>query len=62
MSDDEKLINYGSSVFWEEVYIVNDEIPMLLGNNIVKPLEAEILLFSTGNGFIKLNGNAQKLK
>ena len=54
MSDDEKLISYGSSVFWEEVYIVNDEIPMLLGNNIVKPLEAEILLFSTGNGNISL--------
>ena len=43
---DEKCISYGSSVFWEEVSIVNDDIPMLLGNNILKPLEAEILLFS----------------
>ena len=27
-------------------------ISMLLGNNILKPLEAEIKLFSSGNGFI----------
>ena len=58
---DEKFISNGSSVFWEEVIIVIDEIPMLLGNNIFKPLEAEILLFSTGNGVLKCNGNAPKL-
>ena len=48
----------GSSVFWGEVSIVNAEIPMLLGNNILKPLKAEILL---GNGVLKLNGTALKL-
>ena len=37
-----------------EVAIVDAEIPMLLENNILKPLEAEIKLFSSGNGIIKL--------
>ena len=37
-----------------EVAIVDAEIPMLMGNNILKPLEAEIKLFSSGNGIIKL--------
>ena len=37
-----------------EVAIVEAKIPMLLGNNIFKPLEAEIKLFSTGNGVLRL--------
>ena len=41
-------------VFWADVAIVDANIPMLLGNNILKPLEAEIKLLSSGNGTIKL--------
>ena len=37
-----------------EVAIVEANIPMLLGNNIFKPLEAEIKLFSEGNGVLRL--------
>ena len=37
-----------------EVAIVEADIPMLLGNNIMKPLEAEIKLFSSGGGVLKL--------
>ena len=39
---------------WVSVAIVNAKIPMLLGNNILKPLEAEIKLCSTGNGVLIL--------
>jgi hypothetical protein len=39
---------------WVEVAIVDADIPMLLGNNILKPLEAEIKLFREGHGMIKL--------
>ena len=39
---------------WVEVALVNADIPMLLGNNLFKPLEAEIKLFKSGNGKIKL--------
>ena len=35
---------------WVTVAIVDARIPMLLGNNILKPLEAEIKLFNVGNG------------
>lgn len=48
--------------FWAEVAIVNANIPMLLGNNILKPLEAEIKLFSSGNGILKLKETEIKLK
>ena len=37
-----------------EVAIVEANIPMLLGNNIFKPLEAEIKFFSSGNGVLRL--------
>ena len=44
-----------------EVAIVED-IPMLLGNNIMKPLEAEIKLFSSGNGVMKLKDFEMAMK
>ena len=37
-----------------DVAIVDAEIPMLLGNNLLKPLEAEIKLLKSGGGHIKL--------
>ena len=40
--------------FIAEIAIVEADIPMLLGNNILKPLEAEIKLLSAGNGILKL--------
>ena len=39
---------------WVTVAIVDAKIPMLLGNNILKPHEAEIKLFSTGGGVLIL--------
>ena len=39
---------------WVTVAIVDAKIPMLLGNNILKPHEAEIKLFSTGGGVLVL--------
>ena len=39
---------------WVDVAIVDAEIPMLLGNNIMKPLEAEIKLFAEGDAIIRL--------
>ena len=47
-------INVDKKPTWIDVAIVDANIPMLLGNNILKPLEAEIKLFATGNGVIKL--------
>jgi hypothetical protein len=44
----------GSKLLWVEVALVQAEIPMLLGNNILKPLGAEIKLFPEGNGILKL--------
>ena len=41
-------------LLWVEDALVDAEIPMLLGNNIFKPLEAEIKLFKSGHGIIKL--------
>ena len=37
------------------VAIVKANIPMLLGNNILKPLGAEIKLLKAGNGILTLN-------
>ena len=39
---------------WVNIAIVDAKIPMLLGNNILKPFEAEIKLFSTGHGVLVL--------
>ena len=41
-------------VLWVTIAVVDAKIPMLLGNNILKPLEAEIKLFSSGNGVLVL--------
>ena len=45
-------ISTSSKSFTAEVAIVNAKIPMLLGNNIFKPLEAEIKIFDSGNGVL----------
>ena len=47
-------INYGSKHLNAEVAIVEVNIPMLLGNNFLKPLQAEIRLFASGNGVLRL--------
>ena len=47
-------IRNGSDVLGGEVSVVDANIPMLLGNNILKPLAAEIKLIETGNGNLKL--------
>ena len=39
-------------LLWVEDALVGAEIPMLLGNNIFKPLEAEIQLFKSGDGIL----------
>ena len=44
------------------VAIVKANIPMLLGNNILKPLGAEIKLLKAGNGILKLNDVEIKLR
>ena len=43
-----------ANLLWIEVSLVKANIPMLLGNNILKPLEAEIKLFDKGNGIMRL--------
>ena len=44
-----------SNLLWVEVALVQADIPMLLGNNILKPFGAEIKLFPKGNdGILKL--------
>ena len=48
-------IEVDSKLFWVEVAVVDADIPMLLGNNIFKPLGAVIKLFASGNGVIELN-------
>ena len=50
------------TAFWIDIAIVHADIPMLLGNNILKPLEAEIKLLDTGNGFLKLDEEKLELK
>ena len=47
-------IQKGSGLIFVEVAIVNASIPMLLGNNIMKPLGADIKLFSSGGGILRL--------
>ena len=49
------------SIIWIDIAIVNADIPMLLGNNILKPLEADMKLFSTGNGSLTLDEEKMKL-
>ena len=44
------------------VAIVKANIPMLLGNNILKPLGAEIKLLKAGNGILTLNNVEIKLR
>ena len=55
-------IETNSKDFIAEVAIVEADIPMLLGNNIIKPLEAEIKLFSSGNGVLKLQDFKMDMK
>ena len=43
-------IKSGTRLIWVDVALVNAKIPMLLGNNILKPLGAELKLFSKENG------------
>ena len=52
----------GSKTFTAEVAIVEVDIPMLLGNNILEPLEADIRLFSFGNGILRLKDCEMDLK
>jgi hypothetical protein len=47
-------ISTSSRNFTAEVAIVDAKIPMLLGNNIFKPLEAEIKKIYSGNGVLRL--------
>ena len=47
-------IEVDSEMLWVEVAIVDADIPMLLGNNIFKPLGAMIKIFSSGNGILVL--------
>ena len=48
-------IRNGNEIFWGEISIVNANIPMLLGNNILKPLGTKMTYFKSGNGNLKLN-------
>ena len=47
-------IRVNSDLRWIEVAIVEANIPMLLGNNILKPLGAVIEVFPTKNGVLTL--------
>ena len=55
-------INLDKKTKWVEIAIVDAEIPMLLGNNILKPLEAEIKLFASGDGIVKLGEVEMEMK
>ena len=55
-------IKSGSKQFITEVAIVEVNIPMLLGNNFLKPLQAEIKLFASGDGILKLKDLEIKMK
>ena len=51
-------VKNGSELLWVDVAVVNAKIPMLLGNNVLKPLEAAIKLYSKkkgGNGMLTLD-------
>ena len=47
-------VRNGSKFLWVEIALVQARIPMLLGNNILKPLGAKIDLFPGGNGMLRL--------
>ena len=47
---------------WAEVALVQADIPMLLGNNIFKPLGAEFKLFPEGDGILKLQDTEIQMK
>ena len=47
-------IRVNSDLKWVEVAMVEANIPMLLGNNILKPFGAAIDLYPTGNGVLTL--------
>ena len=47
-------IQDGSKLIWVKIALVQAQIPMLLGNNILKPLGAEMKLFREGNGVLRL--------
>ena len=55
-------IRNNEDILWVTVAVVDAKIPMLLGKNILKPLEAEIKLFSTGNGVLVLENTEIELK
>ena len=55
-------IPIGRKGLWVTVAVVNATIPMLLGNNLLKPLEAKIKLFSEGNGVVVLAEEEIELK
>jgi hypothetical protein len=54
-------IKNDADLLWVDVALVKAHIPMLLGNNILKPLEAHIKLFSTGDGMLTLQKTKMKL-
>ena len=43
-------VKNGSDFLWVDVAVVKVKIPMLLGNNVLKPLEAAIKLYSKQKG------------
>ena len=45
-----------------EVAVVDAKVPMLLGNNLLRPLGATIQLFKTGNGVLTLNDVEIRMK
>ena len=47
---------------WVTVSIVKANIPMLLGNNILKPLGAQIKLLKAGNGILKVKDVEIKMR
>ena len=55
-------IKNGSRNLMAEVAIVDAKIPMLLGNNIFKPLGAKFELFPTGNGMLELADTKIEMK
>ena len=55
-------IEVHSKLFCVEVAIVDADIPMLLGNNIFKPLGAVIKIFKYGNGALILSDVELPLK
>ena len=54
-------IRNGMNILWVEVALVKAKIPMLLGNNVLKPLKAQINLFP-GGGRLVLDGKEIQMK